>query len=418
MSSNPSVTEAARPDSVAVAIPHESLARLFVRFLKFGAMAWGGPVAQIAMLRRSLVEDERWITPEHFNRVLALYQVLPGPEAHEMCVYFGMLARGRVGGMLAGAAFMLPGFCLMFLLSWMYVRFGLDMHGAAALFSSIQAGVVALIVRAVHRIGSHVLFDAWAWAIAVLSFCGHLLGVHFAILLLAGGVAYGLRVASRPLAIVLLVACAVGIGGWLLQKGLLPASPLAHSLGTLPISSLAPTTVSLLDLFWSGLKAGALTFGGAYTAIPFLQRDAVNQGAWMTNGQFMDGVALSGLLPAPLIIFSTFVGYIGGGAPGAILMTIGVFLPAFAFTLIAHDPLERLISHSGVRALLDGVTAAVVGLIAATALVLLVVSVKSALSLVVFLAAVAALFYWNHKLMVPLVVAGAMVVGLIAMLLT
>src|SRR5215212_11765047 len=98
----------------------ESLLKLFLRFLKFGSLAWGGPVAQIAMIRQELVTEEKWVTPQHFNRVFAMYQVLPGPEAHELCVYFGMLSRGRIGGMLAGLGFMLPGFILMFTLSWGY----------------------------------------------------------------------------------------------------------------------------------------------------------------------------------------------------------------------------------------------------------------------------------------------------------
>jgi chromate transporter len=102
----------------AASIPHQPLGALFLRFLRFGFLAWGGPVAQIAMLRKELVDEEKWVPNDRFNRTLALYQVLPGPEAHELCVWFGMLARGRVGGFLAGLGFMLPGFVLMFLLSW------------------------------------------------------------------------------------------------------------------------------------------------------------------------------------------------------------------------------------------------------------------------------------------------------------
>ena len=119
-------------------VPCEPLGRLFLRFLKFGALAWGGPVAQIAMIRHELVTEEKWVTSEHFNRVLALYQILPGPEAHEMCVYFGMLSRGRIGGILAGLGFMLPGFILMFALSWLYVRYGLQTSGpVAAVFAAV-----------------------------------------------------------------------------------------------------------------------------------------------------------------------------------------------------------------------------------------------------------------------------------------
>ncbi len=155
-----------------------------------------------------------------------------------------------------------------------------------------------------------------------------------------------------------------------------------------------------------------LTFGGAYTVISFLQRDAVSVGAWMTNGQFLDGLALSGILPAPLIIFATFVGYLGGGPLGALALTVGIFLPAFSFTLIGHDLFERLIQHKPLHALLDGVTAGVVGLIAATALGLFLTAVTDLLRLVIFAAALFLLFRWHNRLAILWIVLGAGAVGL------
>jgi chromate transporter len=234
----------------SVGAPRESLARLFIRFVRFGVLAWGGPVAQIAMLRRSMVEEERWVTSEHFNRVLALYQVLPGPEAHEMCVYFGMLARGRVGGLLAGLGFMLPGFLLMFLLSWAYVSLGLDVHGKlAVLFAAVQGAVVALIVRAVHRIGSHVLLDKRTWIIAMVAAAAHLAGVHFGFILLGAGLAYLLPTRS-PLPF----AAAIGfaIAAMSLHYMTFSASTIIEVSGG-NASMLMPS--SLAALFWSGLKA-------------------------------------------------------------------------------------------------------------------------------------------------------------------
>src|SRR4026207_815144 len=122
-------------------IPHESYLQIFLRFLRFGLLAWGGPVAQIAMIRQELVDEEHWVTSERFNRVLAVYQVLPGPEAHELCVYFGMLSRGRIGGLLGGLGFMLPGFLLMLLLSWVYATFSLSSPLVVGAFYGMQAAV-------------------------------------------------------------------------------------------------------------------------------------------------------------------------------------------------------------------------------------------------------------------------------------
>ena len=407
--STPSPRDLAGQEAAA-RVPHEPLGKLFLRFLKFGSLAWGGPVAQIAMIREELVVEEKWVTPQHFNRVLAMYQVLPGPEATELCVYFGMLSRGRVGGMLAGLGFTLPGFFLMFLLSWLYVRYGMNMGATfATIFATVQAAVAALIVRAVHRIGGHVLADRWLWVIAIVATLAQLAGVHFAVTLLAAGAAYVLaKQGWTRLAAALIAVCAAGVFAWFAYHGF-GFSVLGGSAAVQEGAGSAQR--SLWELFVSGLKAGMLTFGGAYTVIPFLQEDAVADGAWMTNAQFLDGLALSGLLPAPLIIFATFVGYLGGKAAGAVVLTVGIFLPAFAFTLLAHDPLERIVSQPRTREFLEGVTAGVVGLIAGTTVALMVVSVVSIPTAIVFALALAVLFYSKGKLTIPLVIAGAALAG-------
>jgi chromate transporter len=390
--------------------PRESYGRLFLRFLRFGFLAWGGPVAQIAMIRRELVDEEHWVTSERFNRTLAVYQVLPGPEAHELCVYFGMLARGRIGGLLAGLGFMLPGFVLMFALSWFYLRFGLNSLLFQAIFLGFQAAVVALIVRAVHRIGGHALHDRWLFGIAAIAMLGALLGVHFAITLPVAGLLYVLAKRNHTLAALALAALfIVGVTTFALGGFVAPADTVAVS-----DSNPLPGRASIPALLLSGLRAGLLTFGGAYTVIPFLRRDAVITGAWMTDAQFLDGIALSGILPAPLIIFSTFVGYFGGGPWGALAMTLAIFLPAFAFTLVGHDYLERPIANPSVHTFLDGVTAGVVGLITATTLVLFRQAITSLPAAVIFALALAAVYLWKAKAAVAGIVLGA---GLLDLLL-
>lgn len=371
--------------------------QLFIRFLRFGALAWGGPVAQIAMIREELVQRERWIAPERFNRVLAVYQALPGPEAHELCVYFGSLARGRLGGIVAGLGFMLPGFCLMMLLSWAYVRWGVSSPAYAAVFLGCQPAVVALIVRAVFRIGEHALTRPLFRVIAVGAAAATLGGANFLLTLLLAGLAAAVVSRSR-------------------------ASSSAHGYTLVPLAFLAQPAVALaapgvLGLLGYGLRTGLLTFGGAYTAIPFLQHDAVVRGAWMTQAQFLDGIALSGLLPAPLIIFSTFVGYLGGGALGAIAITVGVFAPAFAFTLIGHRHVERLVENTSAHAFLDGVTAGVVGLIAVTAFQLLRSTVVTPLALGIFVCALVLAFRWKARLAVVGIMAMAGLAGAVTIML-
>lgn len=383
--------------------------QLFVRFLKFGFLAWGGPVAQIAMLRRELVNEERWISSERFNRLLAVMQVLPGPEAHELCVHLGIRAKGRLGGVLAGLGFMLPGFLLMLALSWLYFRMDITGTALGAAFLGVQAAVIALIVRAVHRIGEHILLDRWLWAIAVVCALASVVGVPFWITLPAAGLVYALLMLNRGRLALVVAAGAVAVAA-----AMAIWAPRTQPL----VDTIVQGQASLLLIFVAGLKAGLLTFGGAYTAIPFIRNDAVGRG-WITDGQFLDGLALSGVLPAPLIIFATFVGYVAGGPLGAVVMTAGVFLPAFAFSLIFYDRLEAVIEVKELHAFLDGVAAGVVGLIAATTVDLALVTAGRVPSLTVavgiFVAALAFLYAWKNKLNIAVAILAAGVAGWLLM---
>ncbi len=373
---------------------NESYVSLFLRFLRFGLLAWGGPIAQIEMIRKELVEEEQWISRERFNRVLGVYQALPGPEAHELCVYFGMIAHGRFGGFLAGLGFMLPGFVLMFALSWLYLSYGSSIPYFSPIFHGLQAAVGALIVRAIHRIGAHSLTDAPLLGIAAMSAIAESLGTHFLLTLpVLGAVYFLLKGRGKTLGCLLSVAFMVWIVfSW---KFMAPDDALTQIVPEGKEITLRAASIS--DLFISGLRSGLFTFGGAYTVIAFLQHDAVEAQAWMTNAQFLDGIALSGILPAPLIIFATFVGFFAGGSLGAIIMTMAIFLPAFSFTMIGHSALERIIGSEKIHAFLDGVTAAVVGMMAITTLNLLQTGLTDWRSICIFIPTLLALHFWSSK---------------------
>jgi chromate transporter len=393
--------------------PCDSYGRLFRRFLRFGCLAWGGPVAQIDMIRQEIVEEERWISRDQFKRILAIYQVLPGPEAHELCVHFGMLARGRIGGILAGLGFMLPGFILMFALSWLYLSFNLENTVFRAVFRGIQPAVIALIFRAAHRIGGHTVTDKTLWAIAILAGVADLLGVTFWIVLPLAGLAY-LFAKKRQwlwLAVVgLAFLTASGALVTIAQRDQ-PAEPQQQTAAFSGQGTGDTGKASAGELFVSGLRGGLLTFGGAYTVIPFLQKDAVEKGQWMTKADFLDGLALSGTLPAPLIIFSTFVGYFGGGRLGALAMTIGIFLPAFAFSLLFYRRLEAVVENPNLHHFLEGVTAGVVGLIVATLFDLGRATLTNVWVWAIFAACLVPLYLWKSKTVIPLIIVGAGVVG-------
>ena len=364
----------------------ESAAAIFWRFLRFGALAWGGPAAQIAMIKRECVDEEHWVSEETFRRTLAVYQVLPGPEAHELCVYFGRLRGGKLGAFMAGLGFMLPGFVLMLAVSVLYVEADIAAQ-FDELFYGLKAAVGALIARAVVRLGRSFITDVPLACIAVVAFALTVFAsASFAVVLLGAGLAYELWTNAER---------------W---------TGRANSLA--PVALVAAAGLSLnMEIFGEGLKAGLLTFGGAYTVIPFLQESAVDAHGWLTAEQFVDGLALSGVLPAPLIIFSTFVGYLAGSLSGALLMTLGIFLPAFVFPIFLHRQLVAVAENRRIRPLLLGVTAGVIGLIAAVAVDVVKTSVVDVPTALLAVGAFLVLNRYHGKLTVLYVVVGCGVVG-------
>lgn len=376
---------------------------LFLKFLRFGALAFGGPTAQIAMLRHALVEEERWIDRSRFNRLLAVLQVLPGPEAHELCVHMGMIARGRIGGILAGLGFMLPGFLLMLVVAWAYSEWIAGNAALAGVLLGMQVVVLAVIARALARIGQHIVTGRLLAAIAAGAFLLTLAEVPFWLALAAGGLLHAF--AHRPVlaAGLLLLAAVIALGMHVLDA---PTSPGASGPAGLAVTSAA--------LFIAGLKGGLLTFGGAYTAIPYVRADTVGRG-WLSDATFLDGIALAGVLPAPLVIFATFTGYLAGGLSGALAITAGMFLPAFAFSLILFERLEAIIENPALHRLLEGVAAAVVGIIAATFLDLGEATMARlhfvVPAILLFLAALLLVWRLKGTWVIPALVAGGAIAG-------
>jgi chromate transporter len=371
--------------------PPDSPRSIFLRFLRFGALAWGGPAAQIAMIKHECVDQEGWVSEETFKKTLAVYQVLPGPEAHELCVYFGRVRGGKLGGFLAGLGFMLPGFVLMLALSIAYVEADLAGH-LDELFYGLSAAVGAIVLRAVVRLSGTFVTDAWLAAIAVAAFLLTVFAsASFLLVLLGAGLAYELR---------------TNAGRWL--GGAHSFSPQALALAVVA----GAVTFSLTaEIFFEGLQAGLLTFGGAFTVIPFLQQASVADHHWLTDSQFVDGLAMSGILPAPLIIFSTFVGYVAGGMAGALAMTLGIFLPAFLFPIFFHRFLVAVAENPRIRPFLLGVAAGVIGLIAAVTVDIVDASVVDAYTAALAIGAFLVLNRWHARLTVLYVVLACGAIG-------
>lgn len=364
--------------------PRLSLVALFLRFARYGLLGFGGPIAQVALLQKELVEEQRWVSLPRFQRALAVYQALPGPEAHELCTWFGMLARGRAGALVAGLGFLLPGLCLVLALAWLYVHAGLAARVSPEVLLGLAAAVLALVVRGVERIGRRALGRPAWWLAAVLAALGTLAGLSSWWLLGAAALLGALArfLPDAPASAGGAPRAALRIPGWLAAPLVLPvlvgaawlvgqavlgfATPPAT--GTTAAAQTLQAPPGVMALFLLGLQAGLLTFGGAYTAIPFVRDAAVLRDGWLRDGTFLDGLALCGVLPGPLLLFTAFTGVVAAGLAGGLAITAGVFLPAFGFTLLGHGLLERLVAWRPLHDTLDAVTAAVVGLVAATAL--------------------------------------------------
>ncbi|KAJ9145203.1 Chromate transport protein [Coniochaeta hoffmannii] len=369
-------------------VPKLSYLRLFwFFFYNFGLFAWGGPVAQIALIKDKLVVQDKWITLARFQRVFSVYQILPGPEAAELCMFFGCLSAGRIGGIIAGIAFALPGFVLMLLASYLYSLAGFENKYFNASFRALQPIVAAMILRATHKIADHSVrkhdsnkIDPFLVIAAVCTATNMALRINIFISLGLFGVIYTfiarrLWIPAGALFVLQYVAYAL----YVVFKGV--PSPVSLALGI-------AKTPSLINLFVLGLVAGTLSFGGAYTAIPFVQVEAVLMGAWLPQSVFIDGIAIGNILPAPLVIFATFVGFqgayladgsLGNAFAGAVIITLGMFFPCFLFTIAGHELLEKLVRNKFLASFFDGLCGSVIGVIAVIAAQILKASVEGSL---------------------------------------
>lgn len=365
----------------------------FITALRFwcvlGWISFGGPAGQIAIMHAELVERRRWVDEASFMRALNFCMLLPGPEAMQLATWLGWRLHGLRGGIVAGALFVLPASLLLALLSWLYLRFG-DVPAVAGVVFGLQAAVLGIIVQAVHSIGARVLKTRFAIALAVAAWSAiALLGSPFPLILLGAAVAGWLACRYRPAWLPAFEhAAAVGGGAdaSIQIRPVITAVRIASAcllLWWLPILGvrlwLGPDSVTYaMGLFFS--KAALVTVGGAYAVLPYVAEQAVQTHGWLSPAQMMVGLALAETTPGPLILVLEFVGFVSGwqhpdlGSPlasaalGAAITLWATFLPSFLFVLSAAPWIERIGRWPRANAMLAGITAAVVGVIANLAL--------------------------------------------------
>jgi chromate transporter len=364
---------------------------VFLYFLFLGFVNIGGPVAQITMMFNHMVEKRRWLSKDRFIKIMAFCHMLPGPEALQLAIYIGYLKRKLWGGVLAGVTFIIPGAVAMILLSWLYVHYGTLPQVTDALYV-LKPAVLGIIAAGIIKLGRASIRNVFLAVLLVAAFVGmRFAGINFLLILLVAG----------------LLNLIFERGSALLKKAA-PTVPvmLVGTIALIPFSD-----SRLFQIAWLFLKTGLLSFGGAYASLVFVQRGAVAQYHWLSDGQLLDGVALSVATPGPFMLFTTFVGYIAGGIPGAALATFFVFLPSFVFVLAGVHYIEKVRENRGLQAFLAGVSAAVVGVIAVVSLDLIPGALTDWITVAISVAAFLLIAFLKRD--VALVAVGAMVGGII-----
>ena len=337
----------------------EALRELAVLFLRLGTLAMGGPAAHIAMMEDEVVRRRRWMTHERFLDMLGVCNLIPGPNSTEMAIHIGQLRAGFAGLVVAGACFILPAAAIVMAIAWMYVRYG-TMPQAVGLLYGIKPVIIAVVLQALWGLGRTAIKSRLLAAIAIVSFVAALFDVNDMIVLIGGGVVMmAIRaVEDRDAARATLAALPTVVP----RASAVKPAAIAAAVVAVPFS--------LTTLFLFFLKVGAVLFGSGYVLLAFLRTDLVDRLHWLTQAQLLDAVAVGQVTPGPVFTTATFIGYILGGFRGAVVATLGIFLPSFFFVSISGPLIPHLRRSPLAGAFLDGVNVGAWALMAAVTLFL------------------------------------------------
>ncbi len=395
--------EVAVSGAVAASDPRTGCWPLIGYFLKLGTVGFGGPVALVGFMHRDLVERRGWITEDTYKLSLALAQIMPGPLAAQTAIAIGYFEGGVLGATLVGLAFIIPSFLMVVGISLAYVAYG-GLWWMQALFYAIGATVIAIIAIAAYKLARStnkrdpllwtifgILTAVTVWAQAELAEFFILAGL---IVLLfhawpgwKGGLLMGLGAAVLAAAIWLLEA-------WLRQAG-----------------STAGSEDLLAQILLFFTKAGAFVFGSGLAIIPFLQQGVVQQFGWLNEHQFLDAVAVAMITPGPVVITVAFIGFLVAGFAGAVMASIGIFLPVYVFTIVPAPWFKRHRDNPQLKAFVDGATAAATGAITGAVILLAMRAITDWTTAIIALVSFSVL--WRYKISEPIIVAISGVIGLI-----
>jgi chromate transporter len=338
-----------------------SLGELAVFFLRLGTTAFGGPAGHIAMMEDELVRRRKWLSREKFLDLLGASNLIPGPSSSELAIHIGYLRGGWPGLLVAGICFIVPAACMVAALAWAYVHFG-KLPAASGILYGIKPVVIAVILQALWGLGRTAIKSKVLPIVGLLSGTLGALGLQPILLLVIAGASVAL--ADQ-------VILTIGASRLSAFAPLAPLSPVARStrslttLATGAFAAVAP--FSLGSLFLVFLKIGAVVFGSGYVLLAFLRADLVVQRGWLTDSQLVDAIAIGQVTPGPVFTTATFIGFLLHGFSGAVIATIGIFLPAFLLVAASGPILPRVRECRTAGAFLDGVIVASLALMAVVA---------------------------------------------------
>ncbi len=374
--------------------PGHRLREVALLFLKLGSTAFGGPAAHLGLMHDEVVKRRGWLTDQEFLDLVGATNLIPGPNSTEMAIHIGFLQAGWSGLLVGGACFIFPAMIIVLALAWAYVRFG-QLPQAQWLLYGIKPVVIAIIVQAIWNLGKKA---AKTWT-----------------LLAAGGAILALYWILHVNEILLLfgsgfIIMALSNLGRLRNQGSRAALSIPLAIATLGPAA-AASAFSLPLLFLTFLKIGAVLYGSGYVLLAFLRSDLVVQLHWLTDQQLLDAIAIGQITPGPLFTSATFIGYILGGVPAALLATLGIFLPSFVFVAISNPLIPKVRASPLASGFLDGVNIAALALMAAVTVQLgqsSLVDLRTSL-----LAALALLVLFRYRINSSWLIAGGAIAGIV-----
>jgi chromate transporter len=370
------------------------LAEVALFFLRLGVTAFGGPAAHIAIMRDEVVKRRKWIDEQGFLDLLGAANLIPGPTSTEMAIYLGFRRVGWAGLVLAGVCFISPATLIVLALAWAYVRYG-STPAAGGILYGVLPVVIAIVAQALWGLGRKAV-KGWLTAVTGVTVLAlYFLHVNILVLLLAAGL------------VVMVGENLHRLRDLKVSAVLLPLSGVSLAAG----AAAAAAPFSLLLLFLNFLKIGAVLYGSGYVLLAFLHADFVTRLGWLTDRQLIDAIAVGQITPGPVFTTATFIGYLLGGVPGALLATLGIFLPSFIFVAISSLFIPYIRSSTWASAFLDGVNVASLGLMLGVTIQLAATALIDPITIAIGLVSLGLLFRYHTN--TTWLIAGSALLGLV-----